>query len=48
MPTFPHWKGRVQVITKGYQTYGQIHEVDEENETITIKLNPPQAQYTAH
>ncbi|HYZ82769.1 MAG TPA: carboxypeptidase-like regulatory domain-containing protein [Bryobacteraceae bacterium] len=48
IPPIPQGKIRVQVIAKGYQTYGNIHEVDEEAETISIKLNPPQPQFTAH
>lgn len=48
VPALPQGKVRIQVIAKGFQTYGAIHEANEENETITIKLNPPQPQYTAH
>ena len=48
IPTIPQGKIRVQVIAKGYQTYGQVYEVDEEERTIEIKLNPPQPQYSAH
>lgn len=48
VPPLPQGKVRIQVIAKGYQTYGNIHEVDEEQETVAIKLNPPQPQYTAH
>jgi len=48
VPALPQGKIRIQVIAKGFQTYGGIHEANEATETITIKLNPPQPQYTAH
>ena len=48
VPDMPKGKIRVQVIAKGYQTFGQTFEVAEDERTIEIKLNPPQAQYSAH
>ena len=48
IPTIPQGKIRVQVIAKGYQTFGEIFDVTEEEKDIDIKLNPPQQQYTAH
>lgn len=48
IPPIPQGKVRIQVIAKGYQTFGEIYDVDEEEKTIEIKLNPPQAQYSAH
>ncbi|MCX6590523.1 MAG: carboxypeptidase-like regulatory domain-containing protein [Acidobacteria bacterium] len=48
IPTVPQGKIRIQVIAKGYQTFGQTFEVDEEERTIEIKLNPPQPQFSAH
>ena len=39
---------KVQVIAKGYQTFGQVFEVNEEERTIEVKLNPPQQPYSAH
>jgi uncharacterized GH25 family protein len=48
IPPIPQGKILVQVIAKGYQTYGQAHEVEEEQKTIEVKLNPPQQQYSAH
>ena len=38
----------MQVIAKGYQTFGQTFDIDEEKKTIDVKLNPPQAQYSSH
>jgi hypothetical protein len=48
VPAIPQGKILVQVIAKGYQTYGQVLEVNEEERTVEVKLNPPQAQYSAH
>jgi uncharacterized GH25 family protein len=48
IPPIPQGKILVQVIAKGYQTYGKTHEVEEEAKTIEVKLNPPQGQYSAH
>ncbi len=48
VPPIPQGKILVQVIAKGYQTFGQTFEVNEEEKTLEIKLNPPQPQYSAH
>jgi hypothetical protein len=48
IPPIPQGTIRVQVIAKGYQTYGQTFEVEEEQKAIEVKLNPPQAQYSSH
>ena len=48
IPTIPQGKIRIQVIAKGYQTFGDVFEVNQEEKDIDIKLNPPQQQYTAH
>lgn len=48
VPTIPQGKIRVQVIAKGFQTFGQVYDVSEEEKKIEITLNPPQQQYTAH
>lgn len=48
IPEMPKGKIRVQVIAKGYQTFGQTFDVDEDERTIEIKLNLPQAQYSVH
>lgn len=48
IPPIPQGKIRVQVSAKGYQTFGQIYDVDEETKTVEVKLNPPQKQYSAH
>ena len=48
VPSIPQGKILVQVIAKGYQTFGETFEVEEEEKTLEIKLNPPQAQFSAH
>jgi hypothetical protein len=48
VPPLPEGKVRVQVIAKGYQTFGQTFEVSGPEKTLTIKLNPPQRPYSAH
>src|SRR6476660_500311 len=48
IPAIPQGKILVQVIAKGYQTFGQTFDVNEEEKTLEITLNPPQQQYTAH
>ena len=48
IPEIPQGKIQIQVIAKNYQTFGKIFDVDEEEKTVEIKLNPPQPQYSAH
>jgi hypothetical protein len=48
IPPIPQGSILVQVIAKGYQTFGQTFDIDEEKKTIEVKLNPPQAQYSSH
>ena len=48
VPPMPQGKIQVQVIAKGYQTFGQLFEVSEPDKTVEVKLNPPQQQYSAH
>ncbi len=48
IPPIPQGSILVQVIAKGYQTFGQTFEIDEEQKTVEVKLNPPQAQYSSH
>lgn len=48
VPELPQGTILIQVIAKGYQTYGQTFDVDEAEKTIEVKLNSPQEQYSAH
>jgi Carboxypeptidase regulatory-like domain len=48
IPSIPQGKIQVQVIAKNYQTFGKVFDVDQEEKTLEIQLNPPQAQFSAH
>lgn len=48
IPPIPQGTILVQVIAKDYQTFGDNFDVDQEQKTLDITLNPPQPQYTAH
>lgn len=48
IPPIPQGKIRVQVIAKGFQTYGELIEVGEEEKTVEVKLKDPQPQYSVH
>jgi hypothetical protein len=48
VPVLPQGDVRIQVIARGYQTFGQTYEINEPEKTITVKLNPPQPQHTEH
>ena len=48
IPSIPQGKILIQVIAPNYQTFGQTFEIEEAEKTVDVKLNPPQAQYTAH
>ncbi len=39
---------RVQVIARGYQTYGEDFEITKPEQEITIKLNPPADQFSIY
>jgi hypothetical protein len=44
----PYGKLRIQAIAKGLQTYGEDFEISEPTHQITIKMNPPQEQYSIY
>ena len=48
VPPLPQGKIRVQVIAKGYQTFGEIFEIEEAERVVEVKLNPPQPQFSVH
>lgn len=48
IPEIPQGKIKIQVIAKNYQTFGQIFDIQEEEKTVEVVLNPPQKQYSAH
>ena len=47
-PDVPQGSILIQINAKGYQTFGQVFDIDEEDKIVEIKLNPPQQQYTSH
>jgi len=48
LPPIPQGTILVQIHAQNYQTFGQNFDVDEEQKTLEITLNPPQPQYSAH
>jgi hypothetical protein len=48
IPSIPQGKIQIQIIATGYQTFGQLFDIAEPEKTIEIRLNAPQAQYSAH
>jgi hypothetical protein len=47
-PPVPEGTVQLQVVTSRYQTYGKKLDVDGDEQTVDITLNPPQQQYSAH
>lgn len=48
LPNVPLGTAKVQVIARGYQTYGNQHELTKPEEEVTILLKPPQKQVSAY
>ena len=48
IPTIPSGRLRVQVLAKGYQTFGEDFDVSGDEQNITVKLLRPGAQFSAH
>lgn len=44
----PYGKLRVQVIARGFQTYGEDFTIDQPTHEFTIKLKKPQGQYSIY
>ncbi len=47
-PPVPQGTIQLQVVAKGYQTFGDKYEIETDSKAIDITLNPPQGQYSAH
>lgn len=47
-PGAPYGKLRVQVLARGFQTFGEDYDIDDPVEDITIKLKRPQGQYSIY
>jgi len=48
VPAIPQGNILIQINAKGFQTFGHVYEIREEEKAIDIILNPPQQQYSAH
>jgi hypothetical protein len=48
IPEIPQGSIQIQVVAKGYQTFGKIYDIYEEERSIPVVLNPPQQQYSSH
>jgi hypothetical protein len=48
IPPIPQGKITLQVYAKGYQTFGDVIDVNEEEKTVAVVLKPPQSQYSSH
>ena len=48
VPGIPYGKVRIQVIAKGYQTFGQDIDVSQPEQEVAIKLKPPAEQYSIY
>jgi hypothetical protein len=46
LPEMPMGEITIQVIAEHYQTFGDVFQLTMPEQTIAIKLNPPQAQYS--
>jgi hypothetical protein len=45
VPDIPRGKILIQVVAKGWKTYGKWHEIDTEAMTVEIKLEQPAHWY---
>ena len=46
LPSMPQGQIEIQIIASNYQTFGNLFVTDKPEQTIEIKLNPPQPQYS--
>jgi 5-hydroxyisourate hydrolase-like protein (transthyretin family) len=46
IPTMPQGEVQIQIIAQDYQTFGNIYQLDQPEQTIAIQLHRPQAQYS--
>jgi 5-hydroxyisourate hydrolase-like protein (transthyretin family) len=47
-PGAPYGKLRVQVLVRGFQTYGEDFDVNQPEQEIVVKLKRPQQQYSIY
>ena len=46
IPAIPQGEVTIQIIAQNYQTFGDVYQLDQPEQTVTIKLNRPQPQYS--
>lgn len=46
IPAISRGEITIQVTAKDYQTFGDVYQLTDEKQTIEIKLNRPQSQYS--
>jgi 5-hydroxyisourate hydrolase-like protein (transthyretin family) len=46
LPEMPQGKIQIQIIAQNYQTFGDTFTTDKPEQTIEIRINPPQPQYS--
>lgn len=46
IPAIPQGEVTIQIIASDYQTFGDVYQLDQDDQTIAIKLNRPQPQYS--
>ncbi len=44
----PYGKLRIQVIARGFQTYGEDFDINQPEQEIVIKMKPPAQQYSIY
>lgn len=44
----PYGKLRIQVIARGFQTYGEDFDINQPQQEIVVKLKPPAGQYSIY
>ena len=47
-PPVPQGTLQLQVVAKNYQTFGRKYDVDTDERNISVELQEPQKQYSAH
>ena len=48
VPEIPKGNIQIQVNAHGYQTFGRVFDIQDDEKTVEVALNPPQQQYTSH
>lgn len=48
IPSIPNGEVTIQVIANNFQTFGDVYELTDPEQTVAVKLNRPQPQYSEH